>query len=178
MGFVAIYTQLHLDVSNFCGFLWANFKTGTFTTALRAWIREKTPLEKEADKILRDDTQRRGSGMGVRSPRPAREVLIADFNVLAEQAASWDEYPSDAEFGVEENARSRMLKALCDRLLTDRQAAALDLVVMRGWSYGDAAAEMNLAKGTVQTTSKLLLAAAESMEDNPTAALLFPELGG
>lgn len=139
---------------------------------------KKSPEEKEADRILREDTQRRGSGMNVRSPRPGREVLISDFGVLSDSAATYDEYPSDAQFDLDENVRARLLKTLCDRLLTDRQAQSLDLIVLRGWSYGDAAAEMGLAKGTVHDHVEAAVNKLRAeMETNPTAGILFPEFG-
>jgi DNA-directed RNA polymerase specialized sigma24 family protein len=137
----------------------------------------KNDLEKEADRLLAEDTRKRGSGVNVRSPRPAREVLSDDLAPLGSQAATFDEYPSDAEYALEENARARMLKVLCERLLTDRQAECLDLVVLRGWSYHAAADELSLSPGTVHSYVKAALdKLRSSMEDSPTAALLFPEI--
>lgn len=136
----------------------------------------KDDLEKAADELLREDTRKRGSGMHSRSPRPAKEILTGDFAPLTTQAAQFDEYPSDAEFRVDENIRTRYIHSTLASKLTKRQQESIELVVLRGWSYHQAAEELGLSPGSVHSYVEAALSKLRKhFSENEIALLLFPE---
>ena len=134
----------------------------------------KDPLEVEADRLLADDTKKRGSGLTVRSPRPRNEHLTDEFVGVC-GASTVDEYPSDegvdCEMSVRDVAANQML-----RVLTVKQRDCVELVVMRGWSLAQAADELGISSATVhshvQSGIKRLKA---HYEKSPVLQALFPE---
>lgn len=136
----------------------------------------KNELEKAADELLREETRKRGSGVHSRAPRPAKEILTGDFAPLTTSAASYDEYPSNAEFKVDENIRTRYIHSTLASKLTERQQQSIELVVMRGWSYHQAAAELELSPGSVHSyVDAALSKLRKHFSENEIALLLFPE---
>ena len=138
----------------------------------------KDALEREADKLLEEDTRRRGSGLSSRAPRPAREVLVDEWDPLTTRAASYDEYPSDdTSFELDVNVHSRYLEGLLASALTARQQQCVTLVVLNGMSYRKAGDVLDLAPGTVHDhVSVAIDKLRASMSESRLAALLFPDL--
>lgn len=108
----------------------------------------KNPLEQEADRILSDDTKRRGSGITRYPSNPGREVLTEDFSIYGDTQGVWDEYPCEEEKLLEDNIRARYLAQMLSKL-SPRQQQVMELVVIRGWSERQAGEELGIKGGTV-----------------------------
>lgn len=136
---------------------------------------KKNDLELEADRLLREDTRKRGSGLTSRPPAPANEMLFDDPDLLAGQGAHFDEYPSLQGPVMDENLRQRYLNQLLDSL-TKRQAEVVTLCIFGRLSNKAAGEILGLASGTVNAyLESALKKMRKKINNDHIACILFPE---
>jgi DNA-directed RNA polymerase specialized sigma24 family protein len=99
---------------------------------------------------LSDETRKPGTGITVRTPRPARESLYSfDREVagiptsISTRAAYLGDMDRD-----DDTALARLMDSLLERL-SPRQRQAVELVAIAGLTFGAAATEMGTSKATL-----------------------------